>query len=388
MHVQRDQGERDQEEDGLATPPAPPRERRGTRGLGPRERCGHGGVSGLLVVEGVEHVEPRGMPATAGAWASSTETPGRASTSASTSAPWPTSAALTTAAGWEDSGARASMPTLRRRFPAGDSETCLELRRGRVPRPTGSLVSRGAGPPVSRRDGPPGLTGAAGASSATPGEPIGGQVRDVVQERGAGRRRRDAGTGRANVCSGKPRGEFLSEMLGNREKLRSLKSAGNRLRRYPSAGVVVPAAAGPSPLAPSVVELAGGNDASAGYPVGNRRCRNVPVATACHGNRCPAVQRLCTSGEESPRWRDRHGKEGVAGSSPAEGFTNPAAARFSRSWSGSGDHFLDAQRVAGPGERGHMVRRARDRGLRCARPRRDHPPSSVGRVLSGYRSES
>jgi hypothetical protein len=35
----------------------------------------------------------------------------------------------------------------------------------------------------------------------------------------------------------------------------------------------------------------------------------------------------------------RHGKEGVAGSSPAEGFRNRATARFSYSRSGSDDHF-------------------------------------------------
>jgi hypothetical protein len=56
---------------------------------------------------------------------------------------------------------------------------------------------------------------------------------------------------------------------------------------------------------------------------------------------------------------------------PAEGFRNRAAARFSCYWSGSADHFLDAQGVTGPGECGRMVRRAWDRGSRCGRPGRD-----------------
>jgi hypothetical protein len=36
---------------------------------------------------------------------------------------------------------------------------------------------------------------------------------------------------------------------------------------------------------------------------------------------------------------DCHGKEGVAGSSPAEGFRNRVVPRFSRLRSGSDDHF-------------------------------------------------
>jgi len=124
----------------------------------------------------------------------------------------------------------------------------------------------------------------------------------------------------------------------------------------------------------------------------------VPVRAACFDvsmrRRCSELVPLrrsrrdgrTASEEEPPRWPDRHGKEGVAGSSPAEGFKNRAAARFSCSRSGSGDHFLDAQRVAGPGERGHIVRRGRDRGSRCGGSRGDHPPWWAGRVLSGYRS--
>ena len=125
----------------------------------------------------------------------------------------------------------------------------------------------------------------------------------------------------------------------------------------------------------------------AGYRLGTggvETCRSLRLAPAM---RCFAAQRFCTFGKDSPRGRDRNGKEGVAGSSPAEGFTNRAAARFSCSWSGSGDHFLDGQRVAGPSECGHIVRRARVRGSRCGRPRRDHPPwwaagYSVGTVRS------
>ena len=44
------------------------------------------------------------------------------------------------------------------------------------------------------------------------------------------------------------------------------------------------------------------------------------------------------AGRRAPR-PDCHGKEGVAGSSPAEGFGNRATARFSYARSGSGDHF-------------------------------------------------
>jgi hypothetical protein len=55
-------------------------------------------------------------------------------------------------------------------------------------------------------------------------------------------------------------------------------------------------------------------------------------------------------------WTDRylHGKEGVAGSSPAEGFRNRAVARFARFRSGSDDHF-PAQEKRSPVRVGQAV---------------------------------
>ena len=117
---------------------------------------------------------------------------------------------------------------------------------------------------------------------------------------------------------------------------------------------------------------------------GVETCRSLRPASTL---RFPAVQRLCPSGEESRRWRDRHGKEGVAGSSPAEGFTNRCY--------GAVLLFLEWIRVTtslmhrGSPSQASVVRSSgepRDRGSRCGRPRRDHPPWWAGRVLSGYRS--
>ena len=62
-----------------------------------------------------------------------------------------------------------------------------------------------------------------------------------------------------------------------------------------------------------------------------------------------------------------HGKEGVAGSSPAEGFRNRATARFSRFRSGSGDHFRALPSEKGssmaPGRRCAAVRATAERVL-------------------------
>jgi hypothetical protein len=63
--------------------------------------------------------------------------------------------------------------------------------------------------------------------------------------------------------------------------------------------------------------------------------------------------------------QSHHGKEGVAGSSPAEGSRNRAIARFSYFRSGSGDHFL-SQRKGSPV-------RSDTRGARGARCTSDAP---------------
>jgi hypothetical protein len=54
-------------------------------------------------------------------------------------------------------------------------------------------------------------------------------------------------------------------------------------------------------------------------PSGYRRCRNVQVATAVSWRRDASLRSGFVCLEGSAAWRDRHGKEGVAGSSPAEG---------------------------------------------------------------------
>ncbi len=122
-------------------------------------------------------------------------------------------------------------------------------------------------------------------------------------------------------------------------------------------------------------------------PSGYRRCRNVPIATACPAMRCVTEQRFCTSGEHSPRWPDRHGKEGVAGSSPAESFRNRAAARSSCSRRGSGDHFL-AERKWSLAARANERRRTALRVCRrLAVTRSDRSSSPVSaRVPSGNHS--
>ena len=53
-----------------------------------------------------------------------------------------------------------------------------------------------------------------------------------------------------------------------------------------------------------------------------------------------------------------HGKEGAAGSSPAEGFRNRATARFSHSRSGLDDHFHQRSLRLTPAAAGRLARRA------------------------------
>jgi hypothetical protein len=125
--------------------------------------------------------------------------------------------------------------------------------------------------------------------------------------------------------------------------------------------VVVPAVGDLSPR--SSCRASGGTPSDIGYPVGTRGvepCRSLRPAAI---SRSAAVQRLCPSKAESPRWRDRHGKEGVAGSSPAEGFRNRAVARFSCLRSGLGDHFWA---TSGSGRWLESQQGAQERGLRGA----------------------
>jgi hypothetical protein len=74
-------------------------------------------------------------------------------------------------------------------------------------------------------------------------------------------------------------------------------------------------------------------------PVGNRRGRTVRSAAGVCGATFASLCRALASEAASAAQPDRHGTEGVAGSSPAEGFRNRAAARFSSFWIGSADPF-------------------------------------------------
>jgi hypothetical protein len=133
------------------------------------------------------------------------------------------------------------------------------------------------------------------------------------------------------------------------------------------------------------VHLAGGSSAE----VPTRYRRMPEPADSCGllqdaGN--GPEQALPRSGARRANERDCHGKEGVAGSSPAEGFENRAAARFSCFRGGSGDHF---QRQG----KGSPVRLKRGRPLQAAARRRSRErarqPSSAAqsaRVPGGYRS--
>jgi hypothetical protein len=92
-------------------------------------------------------------------------------------------------------------------------------------------------------------------------------------------------------------------------------------------------------------------------PRGTGGCRNLPMDAVGCRNRIPRREQglwLCALARE--RLPDCHGKEGVAGSSPAEGFTNRAAARFSCFRSGSRDHFLSQERVTAPTRSGTLGR--------------------------------
>ena len=78
---------------------------------------------------------------------------------------------------------------------------------------------------------------------------------------------------------------------------------------------------------------------------------------------------------------DRHGKEGSPFDS-GRGLHDPRCGAVS--CLGLGDHFLDAQRVAGSSECGHIVRQIAGRAVVV--PGRDHPSRWAGRVPRWYRS--
>ena len=108
---------------------------------------------------------------------------------------------------------------------------------------------------------------------------------------------------------------------------------------------------------------------------------DMPVPPACPGD----AMRRCAAGlsiwRGSLLWRDRHGKEGVAGSSPAEGSReSPAQAGFffarrrggwraNGSWAALGPHTLRKRRLrrvpGGHLRRGHFLPRA-TRIVRCS----------------------
>jgi hypothetical protein len=76
------------------------------------------------------------------------------------------------------------------------------------------------------------------------------------------------------------------------------------------------------------------------YSRGTGRCISVPIGAAdCSASVSPRVQALWLCVSHRDDGPDCHGKEGVAGSSPAEGFGNRATARFSPLRSESADPF-------------------------------------------------
>jgi hypothetical protein len=66
----------------------------------------------------------------------------------------------------------------------------------------------------------------------------------------------------------------------------------------------------------------------------------MPIDAAPAGSLSQAMQALWLCISHRKRAPGCHGKEGVAGLSPAEGFGNRATARFSRFRTGMDDHFL------------------------------------------------
>ena len=119
-----------------------------------------------------------------------------------------------------------------------------------------------------------------------------------------------------------------------------------------------------------------------GHPVGNAgadRCVTL-LATAVSPFR--GLCRSSAAGARCGCWPDCHGKEGVAGSSPAEGFGNRATVRFSHFQSGSGDHFQDERKGRRCGS--NEAASANDDGARVARA--GHAGARSARVPDGYRS--
>ena len=107
----------------------------------------------------------------------------------------------------------------------------------------------------------------------------------------------------------------------------------------------------------------------------------MPVPTASSGDAIPRYAATLLVARWLPHARTAMVRKGRR-STPAEGFTTRAAARFLVL--DLGDHFLDAQRVAGSSECGHIVRQIAGRAVVV--PGRDHPSRWAGRVPRWYRS--
>jgi hypothetical protein len=111
-------------------------------------------------------------------------------------------------------------------------------------------------------------------------------------------------------------------------------------------------------------------------------------AGSCRVTDSASMQALWPPARNRAGRADCHGKEGVAGSSPAEGFRNRSTARFSCFRTGSGDHFLDK----GRGRRSESGSGSADQsccGAPLTRARAARiVGSSLGRVPSGHRSIS
>jgi hypothetical protein len=224
----------------------------------------------------------------------------------------------------------------RRRRGAGASARCcgrsVRIRCGRCRRRNDAGVGALRGGP-SRRS--------AGARTASPGA-----ASRLVLQIPAGLRRRPRGLGsrRARRRRGPP-GHDLPRGAGPTSRAESVATGGAHDRASDAAG-----------LSLSVGGLshrsAGVSQGTHAVPEDAGRCGSVRPAAGCALRPCAGISALRQASQDGP---DCHGKEGVAGSSPAEGFANRAIARFSRFRSGSSD----PSGLKGRGSRVSVRQRAR-----------------------------